>query len=38
MIYMQASSELHAKASWDSVSLNMCTEAFYNQKMDGLEY
>lgn len=38
MIYMQASSELNASSSWDSVSVNMCTEAFYNHNMDGLEY
>lgn len=32
---MQASSELKADAAWDSVSVNMCTEAFYNHEMDG---
>lgn len=35
---MQASSELNANASRDSVSANVCTEAFYNHKVYGLEY
>lgn len=38
MIYIQASSELNNNASWDTVSMNLCAEAFSNHKMDGLEY
>lgn len=38
MIDMQASSKLNNSASWDTVNMNLCTEAFSNHKMDGVEY
>lgn len=37
MIYMQASSKLN-NASWDTMSMNLCTDVFSNHKMDDLEY
>lgn len=38
MIYMQTSSELNNNASWDTVSMNLCAEAFSNHKIHALEY